>query len=91
MAQGNTAAAKEFAVAMRYAKTDSCSGTPAVLEHNIIAALFEHSAIFCSFKPGIVQSLLDRYVEILKQLTVIRFGLSFEAHSQLKMFKYHKA
>lgn len=58
----------------------------------MIVALFEHSPIFHSFKPDVVQSLLDRHVEISKQVTVQDWvSVRFEAHPQLKTFKYHKA
>lgn len=63
----------EFAVAMQYAKTDSFSGTPEVLEHDMTS--LEHYPVFCAFKSDFVQFLSDRYAEIPKQVTGTRFVL----------------
>lgn len=66
----------EFVTAIQYAKTDSSSGTPEVLEHDMIMTSLEHYPVFCAFKSDFVQFLSDRYAEISKQVTGTRFVLS---------------
>lgn len=66
----------EFTTAMQYARTDSSSGTAEILEHDMIITSLEHYPVFRAFKSDFVPFLSDRYAEISKQVTGMRFVLS---------------
>lgn len=65
----------ESAAPLQYAKTDSFSATPEVLQHDMMMTSLEHYPVFCAIKSDFAQFLSDRYAEISKQVTGTRFVL----------------